>query len=148
MVRFLPDCFHGVFINHHFFLMSATQRLTCCAAQLGFAINPPGTPQRNPREANSGSKGCPGEVQGTPEEPLEGTKNSVCAHTESRDPSETLQGSPRAAEALAPVGSRGTHISGRPRHSHQWAAEALGERERERDQVPPHCGITILGVFV
>ena len=23
------------------------------------------------------------------------------------------------------MGSRGTHISGQPRHSHQWAAEAL-----------------------
>ena len=26
-----------------------------------------------------------------------------------------------AAEALTSVGSRGTHISGQPRHSHQWA---------------------------
>ena len=78
------------------FLMSATQRLTCCAAQLCFAMNPPGTPQRHLREANLGFKGCPGEVQGTPEESLEGTKNSVCAHTESRDPSETPpQGPPK-----------------------------------------------------
>ena len=30
-----------------------------------------------------------------------------------------------AAEALTSVGSRGTLISGQPRHSHQWAAEAL-----------------------
>ena len=30
-----------------------------------------------------------------------------------------------AAEALTSVGSRGTHISGQPRHSHPWAAEAL-----------------------
>ena len=30
-----------------------------------------------------------------------------------------------ALVVLAQVGSRGTHISGQPRHSHQWAAEAL-----------------------
>ena len=41
-----------------------------------------------------------------------------------------ISGQPRhshqwAAEALSSVGSRGTLISGQPRHSHQWAAEAL-----------------------
>ena len=41
-----------------------------------------------------------------------------------------MSGQPRhsyewAAEALTSVGGRGTHISGQPRHSHQWAAEAL-----------------------
>jgi hypothetical protein len=32
---------------------------------------------------------------------------------------------PSTTPSQSPVGSRGTRTSGQPRHSHQWAAEAL-----------------------